>query len=55
MSRFILENDILKLEIESYGGEMKSLISKKNSNEYLWCADKKYWVDKPFTKIYKYL
>lgn len=43
MSRFILENDMLKLEIESYGGEMKSLISKKNSKEYLWCADKKYW------------
>lgn len=41
--RYILENDRLKVEIDSFGAELKSVKSKENDREYMWYADKKYW------------
>lgn len=41
--RYLLENDILSVEIDSFGAEVKSVKSKKDNKEYMWNADKKYW------------
>ena len=41
--RYILENEKLRVEIDSFGAEIKSVISKADQREYMWCADKKYW------------
>lgn len=41
--RYILENDILKAEIDSFGAELKSVQRKSDGQEYMWCGDKKYW------------
>lgn len=41
--RYILENDILRVEVDSFGAELKSVKSKKNDREYMWYADKKFW------------
>lgn len=41
--RHILENECLKVEIESFGAELKSVVNKMNNREYMWCADEKYW------------
>ena len=43
MSIYQLKNDLITLEIESLGAEMKSLKNNKTGQEYLWCADPKYW------------
>ena len=41
--RYILENEALKAEFESFGAEMKSLVSKKDGREYMWSGDPAYW------------
>lgn len=41
--RYILENDKLRVEIDSFGAELKSVKLKGNDREYMWYADKKYW------------
>lgn len=41
--RYILENDKLRVEIDSFGAELKSVKNKENNREYMWYADKKYW------------
>lgn len=41
--RYILENDFLRVEADSFGAELKSVISKKDNREYLWQADKTFW------------
>ena len=41
--RYILENDSLKVEIDSFGAEIKSIRSKADDRGYMWYADKKYW------------
>jgi len=41
--RYILENDKLKVEIDSFGAELKSVKLKDNNREYMWYADKKFW------------
>lgn len=41
--RYVLENDILRVEIDSFGAEVKSVKNKKEDREYMWYADKKYW------------
>lgn len=41
--RYTLENEILKIEIESLGAELKSVRSKESDREYMWYGDKKYW------------
>lgn len=34
--RYVLENELLKVEIDSLGAEVKSIINKSNGHEYLW-------------------
>ena len=41
--RYILENDILRAEIDSLGAELKSVKRKSDEKEYMWYGDKKYW------------
>ena len=41
--RYFLENDRLKVEIDSLGAEVKSIINKKNMQEYMWYGNPKYW------------
>lgn len=36
-----LNNGIIEIEISTHGAELKSAV--KNGNEYMWCADEKYW------------
>jgi galactose mutarotase-like enzyme len=40
---FILENDFLKVEIQSKGAELNSIYSKKYKLEYLWNGDPAIW------------
>lgn len=40
---YTLENEHLKIKINSLGAELKSAVNKKNNIEYLWQADPKYW------------
>ncbi len=39
MARYRLENDAIRIEIESHGAELKSLVKKETGTEYMWCAD----------------
>ena len=41
--RYFLENDRIKVEIDSLGAEVKSVINKKNMQEYMWYGNPKYW------------
>ena len=41
--RYLVENDIFKIEIDSHGAELKSVTRKEDGKNYLWYADKKYW------------
>lgn len=41
--RYVLENETLKVEIESFGAELKSVINKETNQEYMWQADPTYW------------
>ena len=43
MARFSLENDKIRIEIDSHGAELKSLVKKETGVEYMWCADPEYW------------
>ena len=40
--RYTLENENLKVEIDSFGAEIKSVKRKSDNFEYMWCGDKKY-------------
>ena len=41
--RYFLENELIQVEFESFGAEMKSLKKKADGQEYMWCADPAYW------------
>lgn len=41
--RYILENSILRVEIDSWGAELKSVVNKATGQEYMWQGDPKYW------------
>ncbi len=41
--RYTLENDFIKVELESFGAEIKSLVKKATGQEYMWCANPAYW------------
>ena len=43
MARYGLENDKIRIEIDSHGAELKSLVKKETGTEYMQCADPKYW------------
>lgn len=62
--RYTLENDTLRVEIDSFGAEIKSVKRKEDDREYMWCGDPKYWgrtspvlfpfVGAPKNKEYRY-
>lgn len=41
--RYFLENDRIKVEVDSFGAEIKSVINKNNMREYMWYGNPKYW------------
>lgn len=41
--RYLLENEVLKVEIDSFGAELKSVQRKSDHQEYMWQGDPKYW------------
>ncbi len=41
--RYQLENEVLKVEIESFGAELKSIVKKQDNQEYMWEADPAFW------------
>jgi len=41
--RYTLENEKIKIEIDSFGAELKSAISKDTGKEYMWYADPVFW------------
>lgn len=41
--RYYLENEVLRVEIDSFGAELKSVRRKADDREYMWYADKTYW------------
>ncbi len=41
--RYYLENEIIKAEFDSFGGELKSVIRKDSNREYMWYGNPKYW------------
>ena len=43
MARYELKNDVISIEIDSHGAELKSLKKLESDTEYMWCADAKYW------------
>lgn len=43
MSLYTLENDVIKVKIDSFGAELKSLVKKETNKEYMWNADPAYW------------
>ncbi len=43
MAIYEIENENIKLKVDSHGAEMKSLIKKETGTEYLWNGDPAYW------------
>ncbi|MBQ8518517.1 MAG: aldose 1-epimerase family protein [Agathobacter sp.] len=41
--RYVLENEKLRVEIDSFGAELKSVKDKSTNQEYMWQGDPKYW------------
>jgi len=41
--RYFLENEKLKIEVESFGAELKSAVDKESLQEYMWEADPAFW------------
>ena len=41
--RYVLENDVLRVEIDSFGAELKSVMAKETKQEYMWQGDPKFW------------
>ena len=41
--RVNLENESVKVEIETFGAEIKSVVKKANGQGYMWCANPAYW------------
>lgn len=41
--RVFIENSSLKVEIDTFGAEVKSVLSKKDYREYMWYGNPKFW------------
>lgn len=62
--RYQLENGTLRVEIDSFGAEVRSVIRRSDGREYMWQADPAYWgrtspvlfpfVGAPKNKQYRY-
>ena len=45
---YTIENDLIRVEIDSLGGEMMSVKTKADDTEYLWQGDPAYWKGRAF-------
>lgn len=43
MSLYQLENNEIRIGVESHGAELRSLVDVKTGREYMWSADPAYW------------
>ena len=43
---YTIENELLKVDVNSIGAQLFSLYSKKSQTEYLWQGDPAYWKDR---------
>lgn len=43
MALYELKGDKLKIQVESVGAELKSLVDLTNGQEYMWSADPEFW------------
>ena len=43
MAIYEIENENIKLKVDSHGAEMKSLVKKETDTEYLWNGNPAYW------------
>ncbi|MCM1539146.1 MAG: aldose 1-epimerase family protein [bacterium] len=43
MSRYEAGNGVIKIEVDSFGAELRSLRRVSDGREYMWNADPKYW------------
>jgi len=41
--KYVLENEKLRVEIDSLGAELKSVKDKSTGQEYMWQADPAFW------------
>lgn len=41
--RYVLENAVLRVEIDSFGAELKSVQAKETELEYMWQGNPKFW------------
>lgn len=41
--RYVIENEEIKVEVESSGAELKSMLDKQTGVDYMWCADPAYY------------
>jgi galactose mutarotase-like enzyme len=40
---FVIENDVLKVDIVRHGAEVRKVTHKKNKLDYMWTGDETYW------------
>lgn len=43
MAVYELKNDVVAIQVDSHGAELKSLKKLSTGTEYMWCGDAKYW------------
>lgn len=43
MPVFALENEELRIQVDSHGAELRTLTDVKSGREYMWCGDAAYW------------
>ena len=43
MAEIILKNEVLEIQVNLHGAELRSLKDRKSGTQYLWNADPKYW------------
>lgn len=41
--KVVLENDILRVSVDSHGAELQSILNLRTKQEYLWQGDSRYW------------
>ncbi len=41
--RYVIENDELRVEVDSFGAELKSVKNKVTGEEYMWYGDPEFW------------
>lgn len=43
MAEYGVENEDIRIKVDSHGAELRSLVDKKTGREYMWCGDAEYW------------